>query len=499
MFNLRELEGLRNSGDWLLKSSESPNFESSELCSMFRPAILYIDDEKANLTIFQKAFASEYLVKTCLSGKEALEIIKNEEFPLVIADQKMPGMTGIELCEKLIEIQPQTIRMILTAYSEPELLLDAINRGRVHDYIVKPWRKSELKPIIEKAFTDYKNRALRLKELEEKARATDHLHKEIKEIFDFESIVGASSGLGNVMETIKKAAPTDSTILILGETGTGKELLARAVHENSQRKEGPFVPIHCAALARTILESELFGHEKGAFTGADQTRIGRFETADGGTLFLDEIAEIPEDVQVKLLRVLQEKEIQRVGGNRTIKVNVRLVAATNKNLNVEVREGRFREDLYYRLNVISLTVPPLRERKEDIAPLASYFLKKFCAQTGKKLSFSDSALTHLGQYDWPGNVRELQNIIERTVILSAGPEIESEDLKLNIDEMLRVENVDLKQISTTTSIKNQIQQKQIQSLADALRKANGNISEAARFLGIARSTLFDRLKKYHMI
>lgn len=469
---------------------------------IFRPAILYVDDEPANLTVFQKAFGSEYLVKTCLSGQEALDILQKEDFPLVIADQKMPGMTGIELCEKLITIRPQTIRMILTAYTETDLLLNAIHRGHVYDYIVKPWKKSNLKPIIEKAFQDYKERAAKLKDLEARASKADALTEELREIYDFEPLIGASSGLKGVVEMIKRAAPTDSTVLILGETGTGKELIARSIHANSKRKNGPFVAVHCAALAKTILESELFGHEKGAFTGADQTRAGRFESANDGTLFLDEIGEVPEEIQIKLLRVLQEKEIQRVGGNRTISVDVRLVAATNKDLNAEVREGKFRKDLFYRLNVVPVTVPPLRERVQDIPHLANYFLSKFNRQVGRNLAFNVKAIEHLCRYDWPGNVRELQNIIERAVILSPGPEIEPEDLKLDVEEMLKVENVNLDRLSAAPaagSVRQEIQQKEIQALSDALRRSNGNISEAARFLGIARSTLFDRLKKYRLV
>ena len=380
--------------------------------------------------------------------------------------------------------------------------MNAINRGRVHDYIVKPWRKSELKPVIEKAFEDFKRRVTKMRELEARSSHAERLSEEIRQIFDVEGLIGASTGLKGVLETVQRAAPTDSTVLILGETGTGKELIARAIHENSKRKDGPFIPVHCAALAKTILESELFGHEKGAFTGADQSRIGRFESANGGTLFLDELGEIPEDIQVKLLRVLQEKEIQRVGGNRTLPVDVRLLAATNKDLNVEVREGRFRKDLFYRLNVVPITVPALRERTQDIPAMANYFLSKFNRQVGRSFTFSAKAIEHLCRYDWPGNVREVQNIIERAVILSPGPEIEPEDLKLNIDEMLKTESVDLNRIASapmTGSVRQEIQQKEIQALSVALRNASGNISEAARILGIARSTLFDRLKKYRLI
>jgi DNA-binding NtrC family response regulator len=468
------------------------------MTQVFRPAILYVDDENSNLIVFKKAFESDFLVKTCASAQEALEILKTEHFPLIISDQRMPGMTGIELCEKLVTVSPQSVRMILTAYTETQMLLDAINKGHVHDYIVKPWKKSDLKPVFDRAFENYKQRSMKLRELEERSRQTENLQEEIKNVFDTGMMVGASSGLKNIMTMVQKAAPTDSTIMIYGETGTGKELIARTIHEQSSRKNGPFVAIHCAALTKTILESELFGHEKGAFTGADQQRKGRFEVADGGTVFLDEIGEISADVQVKLLRVLQEKQVQRVGGNQTLSIDVRIVTATNKNLSQMVKDGNFREDLYYRLNVIPVTVPALRDRMQDVPVLADFFLQKFNKQLGKNLSFSKSAMDHLCKYDWPGNVRELQNILERTVILSSGPEIEPEDLKLNVDEALSIEKVNVV-AGSVGSVRHEIQKKEVEKLTEALKQANGNLSEAARALGIARSTLFDRLKKYKLI
>jgi two-component system response regulator AtoC len=466
---------------------------------IFQPAILYIDDEPLNLESFRRAFGSDYRIKTCLSGEEALKIVEKEDFSLVIADQKMPGMTGIELCQKLYETHPQTVRMILTAYTETQFLLDAIHRGHVHDYIVKPWKKSELKPIFDKVFEDYKQKMIKLEELELRASQVERLQEEIHEIYDRESVLG--SGLSKALETIKKAAPTDSTILLLGETGTGKELLARTIHAMSKRNKGPFVPVHCAALVKSLLESELFGHEKGAFTGAEQTRIGRFEMAKRGTIFLDEVGEIPEEVQVKLLRVLQEREIERVGGGRSIPVDVRLIAATHKNLEQEVREGHFREDLFYRLNVIAVKVPPLRDRKEDIPALALHFLKKYGNKIGVQLTLPEKTLEYLSRYDWPGNVRELENVIERAVILSPGPAIDPEDLNLNLDEMMKIEKVDLEKISVPPEkkVRSQIQQQEIQSLNEILLQAKGNISEAARSMGIPRTTLFHRLKKYQLV
>ncbi len=466
-----------------------------------KPAILYVDDEPSNLDLFKQAFGSDYEVKTCLAGQEALEIIaKNaEHFAILIVGQKLPGLTGVEVCERAARLHPPMIRMVLTAYTAPKSLLQAINLGYVHDFILKPWQKEKLKPILDKGFEEYKKKLERIHELEIQAVKIDSLQKEIREIYDSEAIIGESSGLAANMETIKKAAPTDSTILILGETGTGKELLARAIHDHSLRKSGPFIPVHCASLTKSLMESELFGHEKGAFTGADQRRIGRFEGAKGGTIFLDEIGELSEEIQVKLLRVLQEREIFRVGGNQSISVDVRLIAATHRNLEEMIRNGKFREDLFYRLNVISLKVPPLRERKEDIPLLANYFLKKYCLQSYKNLIFSKETLEYLGRYDWPGNIRELQNTIERAVILGEGGTIDPEDLNLNIDQMLRVDKVDMSQVSSHLTIKSKIQGEEMQQLSEILTKTKGNVTEAARLMGIPRTTLFNRLRKYRLI
>jgi two-component system response regulator HydG len=467
----------------------------------FQPKILYVDDDLPQLDLFKQEFGADYEVRTCPSGQEALEMIEKEgeQFALLIVGQRMPGLTGVEVCERAAHLQPQMIRMVLTAYTSPKFLLQAINRGHVHDFILKPWKKENLKPILDKAFEEYKKKMARVHELQKQAAKIDSLEKEIREIYDSEAIIGESSGLKQNMEIIKKAAPTDSTILILGETGTGKELLARAIHDRSLRKSGPFIPVHCASLVKTLMESELFGHEKGSFTGADRLHIGRFESAKGGTIFLDEIGELTEEIQVKLLRVLQEKEIFRVGGNRPIPVDIRLISATHRNLGEMIRTGKFREDLFYRLNVISLKVPPLRDRKEDIPLLASHFLKKCCQNSYKNLSFSPETLEYLANYDWPGNIRELQNTIERAVILCEGSTIEPEDLNLNIDQALRVDHVDMSKMSTNGSIKSKIQGEEMQKLSEVLTQTKGNVTEAARLMGIPRTTLFNRLRKYHLI
>lgn len=471
---------------------------------IFRPAILYVDDEQANLDTFQRAFGSDYRIVACLSGKDALQRLEEEGFALLIADQRMPGLSGIEICERAIQLSPQTLRIILTAYTESDLLLSAIHRGQVQDYIVKPWRKSELKPILDKAFETFRERSGKLRELKKKASEVARLKDEIQEIYHWQGIVGASKSLQDVLQTIQKVAGTDSTVLLTGETGTGKELLARAVHQNSRRVEGPFVPVHCAALAEHLVESELFGHEKGAFTGASHTHIGSFEKAEGGTIFLDEVSEIPVKTQVELLRVLQQREIQRVGGERVIPIDVRVVGATNKDLEKEVREGRFREDLFYRLEVIPIRIPPLRERKEDMPLLADFFLKKFSGPLGLVRSLSAEAMERLQEYDWPGNIRELENILERAVILSQGQEIGPEDLNLPLEELWKTDQVDLEKVETLPAagispLRLEIQQQEAQRLAEVLRSAKGNISEAARLMNIPRSTLFHRLKKCRLL
>jgi two-component system response regulator HydG len=394
---------------------------------------------------------------------------------------------------------PDTVRIILTAYTETKLLLEAIRRGHVQDYIVKPWKKSELKPVLEKYLAEYEARKKKMLELGSRLARTESLEEDLLRFFDNREIVGAEGGLKQPLEIVNKVAPTDATILVLGETGTGKELLARMLHAKSKRTQGPFIAVHCAALSQNLLESELFGHEKGAFTGADQVRIGRFESANHGTIFLDEIGEIPEDTQVKLLRVLQEKEIQRVGGNRSIPIDARLIAATNRNLHQEVQQGKFREDLYYRLNVIPIKVPPLRERKSDIPALAKAFLEKHSKKTNARVTLSQEALNYLASYDWPGNVRELQNIIERAVILNPDSILEPADLNLNFEEMLKTDQVDLQKLKSALPLRASLKDQQTAKLTAALTEAEGNIAEAARLLNLPRSTLFSRLKKFGLI
>ncbi len=464
----------------------------------FRPSILYVDDEQANLDTFRRAFAQDFLVKTCTSGAEAWTLLQQESFALLIADQKMPSMTGIELCEKAIAVSPQTVRLILTAYSEPELLLQAINRGHVHDYIVKPWRRSELKPRLDEAFQEHKARSQKAYELERRAQQTQLLEEDIQRLtlLPKNDFIGDSKPIQELKNLIQKVAPTEASVLIQGETGTGKERVARLIHEQSTRKNKPFVAIHCAALAPNLWESELFGHIRGAFTGADQDRKGRFEMAHGGTLFLDELGEISEALQVKLLRVLQEREIYRVGEGKAMPIDIRIIAATNRNLLHMIQDNRFRDDLYHRLCVIAMTLPPLRDRGEDILVLARSFLHGLNGRYGKTLSFSETAEQELMQYDWPGNVRELQNVLERAVILAEGSFIEVTDLQLPVQEMKQAfAKPNPSNSGTLESVRQNSAHKEGQELIKVLETTQGNLAEAARLLNVPRSTLFYRLKK----
>jgi DNA-binding NtrC family response regulator len=456
--------------------------------------ILYVDDDRANLDTFKRAFRFDYDVLTAESGAEGLELVrKNPELALIVADQRMPGMKGTEFLEKAMGINPHAQRMILTAFTDLDALLNAIQQGHVYDYVVKPWEPEALKAVMDKAIAIYADRIERVKRLIAAQSENANLKEMVAKEYDFAHIVGADGALAGVIAAVKKVAPTNATVLIRGETGTGKELIAHAVHAGSDRADKPLVKLNCAALSPGVLESELFGHEKGAFTGAVAAKKGRFEMADGGTLFLDEIGDLPDAVQVKLLRVIQEQEFERVGGTETKKVDVRLVTATHQPLERLVEEGRFRQDLFYRLNVIPITVPPLRERREDITLLVQHFLGKYCADAGKSLAMTEEAERLLAEYEWPGNVRELKNVIERAVILGEG-ELGPEDFSMDISNPGTVDTD-----GESFSVLARVHDDNARALADAIRKANGNISETARILGIPRSTLMYRLKKYGVI
>ena len=407
-------------------------------------------------------------------GPHALEIIEEEKLGIVIADLVMPGMDGIELLKKAKEISPSIEVIIITAYGSIPTAIAAMREG-AYDYIEKPFCPERAELLVEK-----------LVEHQRLVEENISLHQKLEERYRFENIIAKSAKMQQVIEVIKVVAKSNATVLIIGDSGTGKELVARAIHSQSYRKDKPFVAVSCAALPESLLESELFGHEKGAFTGAYARRKGKFEVANRGTLFLDEIGDMSANIQVHLLRVLEEKEFTRVGGNELIKVDVRVVSATNKDIKKAIADGQFREDLYYRLNVVTIDLPPLRERKEDIPLLAQHFLKKFATENQKEITgFSPEANDFLLKYEWPGNVRELENAIERAVILAKNSYIEVADLPQ--------ESLTLAYSAPSGTSLAEVERERI---LNVLNETGGNYSEAARILGISRVTLYNKTRAY---
>jgi len=451
------------------------------------PAILYVDDERPNLDLFRRCFDEEFRVVTTGDGPAALDILGGGEIGVLVSDQRMQPMPGIELLTRAEAKWPSVRRMLLTAYSDRDLLLQAIQLGRVHDYVLKPWRVEELGVRLRALLDGFKRQeALARAEVER-----DLLRDEFREREPFQ-MVGLASGLSAVRTILERVAPTESTVMIRGESGTGKELVAREVHRRSARAERPFVRVNCAAFSEGVLESELFGHEAGSFTGARQTRKGRFEQADGGTLFLDEIGDVSPAVQLRLLRVLQERELERVGGNRTVKVSIRVIAATHRDLEGMVRAGTFRQDLFFRLNVVPLEIPPLRARPSDLPALTQHFLRHFSRQLGKRLDLSAAALACLARYDWPGNVRELRNVMERAAVLADAVTVfEPEDFSFD----MATEPALAPRAASAGSVFEEIAEAEADRIRDALRKAGGSIARAARILGIPRTTLNNKLRR----
>jgi two-component system response regulator HydG len=440
--------------------------------------VLVVDDDRGHRTMLQTLLSGwKYEVVDADDGDAAIEKVRERSFDLILMDIRMMRISGLEALYEIKAINPAIPVIIMTAYSSVESAVDALKKG-AYDYLTKPLDFDELKIIME--------RAMEHRQLREENRL---LRENLGAQFDNQNIIGRSDVMAKLMETVAQVAPSDATVLLTGESGTGKEVIAGAMHYNSSRKEGPFVKINCAAITETLLESELFGHERGAFTGAERRKEGKFRQAEGGSIFLDEVSEMSLAMQVKLLRVLQEREITRVGGEEVIKIDVRVIAATNKNLIKEVEEGNFRDDLFYRLNVVSLNVPPLSERKEDIPLLAQHFLKIFAEKNSKKImGFTPQAMDRLLKYGWPGNIRELMNVIERAVVLSRMEYLDEDDLSLMIsseeqedDSMLG--NIPLEEVEKDTVLK-------------TLEATGGNKSETARRLGITRRTLHKKLKKY---
>jgi two-component system response regulator HydG len=444
------------------------------------PTILVVDDEPGIVEPLAKIFEKESLrVLTAQSGAGALEILRREPVSVLLTDLVMPGMSGLDLLKASRSVSPETETILMTAYGTVENAVDAMRNG-AYDFVTKPVKRAHVVRAVTKALEKrnlvQENRSLR-------AQLEAERHK---------AVVGQSLPWRRLMETVMQAAPSMATVLLLGESGTGKELIARAIHRASMRPTGPFVPVNCAALPETILEAELFGYERGAFTGAVQRHDGRFLQANGGTLFLDEIGEIPTHVQVKLLRVLQEGEVERLGG-RTTHVDLRLVSATNQNLRLAVKEGRFREDLYYRLNVIALRMPTLRERRDDIPLLAEHFLRLYCERNARQLSgFSRPAAEALMRYDWPGNVRELENTIERAVVLSRGGTVEIEDLPV---EVRTGTGSGTDPRSITFAIGTPLAEIERRVIHSTLNHVSGDKRLCAQLLGIATRTIYRRLEE----
>ena len=449
---------------------------------MDKPSILLVDDDKNTANGLRKILLQDGYDASCAyTGKEALSLIETENLDIVITDMKLPDISGFSIIEKVKKKDINTAVVMITAFSSIQTAIDAMKKG-ADDYLTKPVNIDELELILKKIW----EKQLLISQNEE-------LRQRLNDRYSFSGIIGNTPEMQDIFKTITEIAPTAATVLIYGETGTGKELIANAIHYNSDRKDKPFITLHCASLSEGVLESELFGHEKGAFTGAIGQRRGRFELANGGSLFLDEVGEMNSHVQIKLLRVLETGKFERVGGEKTLESDVRIIAATNKDLGKEIREGRFREDLYYRLNVINLKLPSLRERKEDIGLLIDNLLAKYSTKNKKDIkSFTPQCVKLLTNYDWPGNVRELENTIERAVIMAKNELIEPDDLPSNINvntKKSRKETLRIPSGATMKEIEKRI-------ILETLQSTNGSKSKAAKILGISTRKIEYKIKEW---
>jgi len=444
--------------------------------------ILIVDDEKNTREGLKLILDNaNYNILLAENGEKAKEVIADTNMDLIITDLKMPKVDGMELVDYIKNNSPDSEIIMLTGHGTIETAVQAMKKG-VFDYIIKPVNIDELNLLVE--------RALMKKSMQEE---NENLKEQLNVKYGFENIIGNSPQMLEIFEKIKKVSPTKANVLLIGESGTGKELLAKAIHYHSPRRNKPFIPINCGALAPTLLESELFGYEKGAFTGAFKQKLGRFELANNGTIFLDEISEISPDLQVKLLRVLQEQTFERVGGTESIKVDVRIVSATNQDLKNLMDKNKFREDLYYRLNVVQINVPPLRERTGDIPTLINKFVEEFCKENNKSLlTISPKAMALLQSYNWPGNVRELRNTIEGIVVMATGKKIMPEHLPFEITKHSKESVVKIK---AGTSLKDA--EKEL--IRATLIKTRGNRTKAANMLGLGRKTLYRKIEEYGLM
>jgi two-component system response regulator PilR (NtrC family) len=455
---------------------------------MLKEKILVVDDEKSMREFLEIMLRKEdYRVSLASNGEEVLRLIERDIFDLVLLDIRMPKMDGIAVLKKIKALSPETVVIMITAYASADTAIKAMKEG-AYDYITKPFKIEEIKLIIKNAL-----------EKRNLQKENTLLKQVIRDRYHFDNIIGQSPKMLALYDLLDKVGPTKTNILITGESGTGKELVAKAIHYSSPRKDRPFVTLNCGAIPESLIESELFGHMKGAFTDAIATKKGLFEVADEGTLFLDEISELPLLMQVKLLRVLQDREFKRVGGTEDIRVDVRIIAATNKDLEEAVREKRFREDLFYRLNVIQIKLPSMRERREDVPLLAMHFLQKFSEELNKTISnISSDALQLLLDYDYPGNVRELQNIIERAVALETSPELTAQNLRSYLDDHLQLKKggLELDIPNEGINLEKLVEEIERTLLLKALNRTHGIKKKAAELLGINFRSMRYRLDKY---
>jgi len=442
-------------------------------------SVLIVDDEKNTRDGLARLLRGKYETRGVASGSDALDALSQRSFDVMLSDIRMPGMDGITLMRRAMAAHPDLRVILLTAYGSIETAVEAVKEGAC-DYLTKPVNLDDLEQRI--------RRAIRSSEVEKENR---NLHEQLDTRYGIENIIGNSKAMAEVCDRIRQVADSRATVMVKGESGTGKELVAHAIHRLSSRSHAPFVPVHCAALTPSLLESELFGHEKGSFTGAAERRKGRFESADGGTLFLDEIGEVDSSIQVKILRVLEERRFERVGGNETIDVDVRVITATNRDLKKMVDKGEFREDLYYRLHVVPIEIPPLRDRRGDIAILVDHFINELSREDGRQIDgITPDALDILKQYSWPGNVRELRNMVEHMVVMSRGKRITVRDIPSEIK--LGDPGAGGEQEADDLSLAGTERRK----IEEALRVCSGNRTAAAKRLGISRRTLHRKLNEY---